>query len=161
MGVVVKEKEKGSGEWWVFIFCNGLKKTKKIGKDKKLAFEIAKGIEERFVSIGKFKQPVPYRSVKNRKREGRIYIMSNSGHNYLKIGVSQNSIKKRKQDLSTGSPTPFKIEYSKKVKDCFMAEKMVHKLLNYSRVEESREFFDSSLDVAKNIIKRVVKIVDG
>jgi len=42
-----------------------------------------------------------------------------------------------------------------------MAEKMVHKLLNYSRVEESREFFDSSLDVAKNIIKRVVKIVDG
>lgn len=161
MGVVVKEKEKGSGEWWIFIFYNGLKKTKKIGKDKKMALEVAKGIEERLVSVGKIKQPVPYRSVEKRKREGLIYIMSNSGHNYLKIGCSQHSLKKRIKDLSTASPAPFKIEYSKKVKDCFMAEKMVHKLLNYSRVEESREFFDSSLDVAKNIIKRVVKIVDG
>jgi len=90
MGVVVKEKEKGSGEWWIFIFYNGLKKTKKIGKDKKMALEVAKGIEERLVSVGKIKQPVPYRSVEKRKREGLIYIMSNSGHNYLKIGCSQH-----------------------------------------------------------------------
>jgi len=161
MGVIVKEKEKGSGEWWIFVFYNGLKKTKKIGKDKKLALEVAEKIKKRFVSNGKFKKSFINRLREKRKTAGCIYIMSNPMHNYLKIGFSQNSLKKRITNLSTASPAKFKIEYSKKVKDCFMAERMVHKKLSYSRVGERGEFFDSSLDVAKNIVRMVAKIVNG
>lgn len=45
MGVKVKEKVKGSGEWWIFISHNGQRKAKKIGHDKRIAYEVAKKIE--------------------------------------------------------------------------------------------------------------------
>jgi len=45
MGVKVREKPKNSGVWWIFIAHNGKRKSKKIGKDKKLALEAAKKIE--------------------------------------------------------------------------------------------------------------------
>ncbi|PIE71628.1 MAG: hypothetical protein CSA22_02035 [Deltaproteobacteria bacterium] len=44
MGVHVREKEKGSGVWWVFIHHNGKRRSKQIG-DKKLAKDVAKKIE--------------------------------------------------------------------------------------------------------------------
>ena len=34
MGVKVREKVKGSGEWWIFIDQNCRRKSKKKGKDK-------------------------------------------------------------------------------------------------------------------------------
>ena len=46
MGVIVKEKVKGSGEWWIFIYHNGRKKTKKIG-DYDLAENLAQKIRAR------------------------------------------------------------------------------------------------------------------
>jgi integrase len=49
MGVRVREKPKGSGIWWVFIDHQNNRKAKKIGKDKKLANEVAKKIEARLV----------------------------------------------------------------------------------------------------------------
>lgn len=47
MGVRVREKPKGSGEWWVFVEHQGKRKAKKIGRDKKLAQEIARKLEAR------------------------------------------------------------------------------------------------------------------
>jgi integrase len=47
MGVKVREKVKGSGEWWIFIHQNGKRKTKLIGKDKKIALRVAREIEAR------------------------------------------------------------------------------------------------------------------
>lgn len=44
MAVKVRERPKGSGEWWIFIDHQGTRKAKKIGKDKKLAQEAAKKI---------------------------------------------------------------------------------------------------------------------
>ena len=41
MGVLVKEKVKGSGEWWIFINHNGKRKSKKVGKNKRIAVEAA------------------------------------------------------------------------------------------------------------------------
>jgi len=46
MGVIVKEKVKGSGEWWVFVHHKGRKKTKKIG-DYQTAEQVAKKIRAR------------------------------------------------------------------------------------------------------------------
>lgn len=43
MGVRVRERVKGSGEWWIFINHNGRRKSKKIGS-KKLARQVAERI---------------------------------------------------------------------------------------------------------------------
>jgi integrase len=48
MGVVVREKVRGSGEWWVFIAHQGYRKAKKIG-GKREASEIAKGLRKRLL----------------------------------------------------------------------------------------------------------------
>jgi integrase len=45
MGVRVRERPKGSGIWWIFINHKGKRKAKKIGKDKRLARDVAKKIE--------------------------------------------------------------------------------------------------------------------
>jgi integrase len=49
MGVKIREKPKDSGVWWLFISHNGKRKAKKIGKDKRLAREVAKKIEAKLV----------------------------------------------------------------------------------------------------------------
>lgn len=45
MGVRVREKPKGSGDWWVFIEHQGKRKAKRVGRDKRLAQEVAKKLE--------------------------------------------------------------------------------------------------------------------
>ena len=45
MAVKVREKPEGSGIWWIFIDHRGKRKAKKVGKDKRLAQEMAKKIE--------------------------------------------------------------------------------------------------------------------
>ena len=45
MGVKVREKTKGSGNWWIFINHKGKRGSKKIGRDKKVALAMAKRIE--------------------------------------------------------------------------------------------------------------------
>jgi len=47
MAVKVRERPKGSGIWWVFIDHQGRRKSRKIGKDKKLAEEVGKKINAR------------------------------------------------------------------------------------------------------------------
>lgn len=49
MSVKVREKIKGSGEWWLFIHHQGRKKTKKIG-DKKETTALAKILEGRLAA---------------------------------------------------------------------------------------------------------------
>ena len=42
MGVKVRERPKGSGVWWVFIDYQNKRKAKKIGRDKRVARDVAK-----------------------------------------------------------------------------------------------------------------------
>jgi len=51
MGVIVKEKN--NGEWWIFINHNGKRKAKKIGRDKRVAQDVAKKIEAK-LALGEF-----------------------------------------------------------------------------------------------------------
>jgi len=44
MGIKVREKIKGSGEWWVFVNHNGMRRSKKVGTQK-LANKVAKIME--------------------------------------------------------------------------------------------------------------------
>ncbi|MFH1102451.1 MAG: site-specific integrase [Pseudomonadota bacterium] len=62
MSVKVRERPKGSGTWWIFIDHQGKRKSKKIGKDKRLATEAAKVIQAKLVmgDVGiKEKQSLP------------------------------------------------------------------------------------------------------
>lgn len=54
MGVKVREKPTGSGNWWIFINHNGQRKSKKVGKDKKLAHDVAEKIKAKLV-LGELK----------------------------------------------------------------------------------------------------------
>jgi len=49
MSVTVREKIKGSGVWWLFVNLRGKRKAKMIGRDKKLAVDIAAKIKARIV----------------------------------------------------------------------------------------------------------------
>jgi integrase len=50
MGVKVREKH--PGEWWVFIVHEGKRRSKKVGRDRRAALEVAKKIEARLVLDG-------------------------------------------------------------------------------------------------------------
>ena len=49
MSVKVREKPKGSGQWWIFIDHQGRRKAKKVGSNKKMAMDLAKKLEARLV----------------------------------------------------------------------------------------------------------------
>lgn len=49
MAVRVREKPKGSGVWWIFINHQGQRKSKKIGKDEKIARKAAEKIKAKLV----------------------------------------------------------------------------------------------------------------
>jgi len=49
MAVIVREKPKGSGSWWIFINHQGKRKSKKIGNDEKLARNVAEKIKAKLV----------------------------------------------------------------------------------------------------------------
>ncbi len=53
MGVKVREKIKGSNEWWIFIDHQGKRRSKKVGKDKRAAILAAQKIEAKLV-LGDF-----------------------------------------------------------------------------------------------------------
>lgn len=53
MAVKIRQRPKDSGIWWIFINHAGKRKAKKIGKDKKLAREVAKRIEKKLL-LGEF-----------------------------------------------------------------------------------------------------------
>ena len=63
MGVKVREKPKGSGEYWIFINHRGKRKSKKIGSNEKQANGVAEKIKARLVlgelNIEKIETPCP------------------------------------------------------------------------------------------------------
>ena len=84
--------------------------------------------------------------------EGWVYVLSNrSIKRQVKIGYSTVSPKARAKDLdTTGVPTPFKLEYEIKVRNCELLEKQVHEKLSDKRVRKGREFF--RIDTATAIL---------
>jgi integrase len=60
MAVTVREKVKGSGEWWIFINHQGKRRSKKIG-DKRAANNVAREVEARLAmgDMGMLKEKCP------------------------------------------------------------------------------------------------------
>lgn len=85
--------------------------------------------------------------------EGHIYCFSNpSMPGLLKIGVTTRTPEERAKELfTTGVASPFRAEFSLRVKFVFETEKQIHLILNSCRVP-SREFFATSVTNAFKIL---------
>ena len=91
------------------------------------------------------------------KGEGNqwVYVLSNpTTPGLLKIGYTKATPEERAKQLSnaTGVPLPYKVEWAYK---CFNGEQLegeTHKKLSAYRVNNQREFFQISLEEAKEVI---------
>lgn len=91
---------------------------------------------------------------------GYIYCLSNPSYekDLYKMGFTDNEPHIRQARLqTTGVPTPFKLEFAKRVKDYKKRESLVHKIFDKYRINEKREFFKIPLDEIKNIFN----LIDG
>lgn len=99
---------------------------------------------------------------------GVVYILENEGlrDGWVKIGCSTRSGKVRafelNEDAGTGTPGSFKCIYQYKTVDCGRAEQEVFKILaKFRRGKKGQEFFEVSLDLAKNTIEKTCKNFDS
>jgi hypothetical protein len=86
-----------------------------------------------------------------------VYILSNSAMpGYIKIGFTKLSPEERAIQLSntTSLPLPFKVEWAFHCYNGEQLEKEVHRHLESSRITGNREFFDLTVDEAKEIITK-------
>ncbi|WP_084503419.1 tyrosine-type recombinase/integrase [Desulfatirhabdium butyrativorans] len=61
MGVKIREKIKGSGEWWVFVYYAGKYTSRKIG-DKKAAIQVAKRLQAELPLASFNLSPLPHKT---------------------------------------------------------------------------------------------------
>lgn len=91
---------------------------------------------------------------------GYIYVMMNASYNGLvKIGKTTKDPQERAKELSsaTGVATPFIVVFKKEFKNCHVAEKFIHSILEEQgyRVNASREFFSIDITEAINLIMSI------
>ena len=96
--------------------------------------------------------------------EGWVYCLSNpSMPELVKIGMTERTPEERAKELSTtGVPTPFVIEFAKKVKNPAQKEATLHALLEKyaERMNARREFFRTTPDVVRQFFD-LMDDVDG
>lgn len=90
--------------------------------------------------------------------EGYLYCLSNSSMpDLLKVGMTERTPEERLNEANSSStfkpPTPYKIEFAKKVKNVREKERLLHKILERyrERPNQRREFFKVSLEEVKDL----------
>lgn len=85
------------------------------------------------------------------ENSGYIYVMRSAAHqkNIFKIGLTTREAEVRAKELgrSTSSPDQFLVVEEWYVKDCFLAEKLIHEKLDEYRVNPKREYFKARYDI--------------
>ena len=88
-----------------------------------------------------------------------VYVLSNPSlpKEYLKIGYTKLKPEERATQISsaTGVPTPYKVEWAYKCFNGEIVERMTHNKLKSFRVNNRKEFFQISLEEAKETIKLI------
>lgn len=94
--------------------------------------------------------------------EGYVYCFSNpSMPNILKIGMTERTPIERLNEANASDtwrpPTPYKIEFAKRVNNPKMKEYMIHKLLSElsERINPKREFFRNSVEEVNTIFNLI------
>ena len=89
-----------------------------------------------------------------------VYVLSNASQpGLLKIGYTKNTPEERAKQISnaTGVALPYKVEWAFHCYDGFGLEQEVHHKLSDYRVNNNREFFQISLDEAKDTVVELGK----
>jgi hypothetical protein len=100
------------------------------------------------------------------KKSGFVYILSNptvsfNGQPILKIGYSGNPEKRAKQlSSASGVIADYKVEYTVKTDDMVRDEKEVHQRLDDHRVNDKREGFTCTLELAKKTLNDVTGVIE-
>jgi len=94
--------------------------------------------------------------------EGHIYCISNeSMPGILKIGITERTPEERLSEANSSDtwrpPTPYVLEFSKKVSNPKQRETTIHTLLNEQRIHPRREFFRIDL----NKVRLIFNLMDG
>lgn len=91
---------------------------------------------------------------------GYIYVLSNPAMpDLLKIGFTRGAVESRARDLSrtTGIPQAFEVESWYLTQDPSMVEKKVHQALADHRVNDGREFFRVTVEIADKVVAEHIK----
>jgi len=81
-------------------------------------------------------------SGKSPSRQGFIYIFVNTTNpNEIKIGLSEDPVRRRQQLHSSGTAEQMYIKYIWEVSNMKLAEKIAHEVMKGHRVNPKREFF--------------------
>jgi hypothetical protein len=92
------------------------------------------------------------------KYDSWVYIMSNpSSPGYYKIGYTKKSPEERAKQISnaTGVIVPMVVEWAFHCYNGFALEQEVHNKLDAYRVSNQREFFQISLDEARQTVEEI------
>lgn len=87
-----------------------------------------------------------------------VYVLSNpTSPGLLKIGYTKKSPEERAKQISsaTGVALPYKVEWAYQCFNGEMVEREVHHKLKAQRINNSKEFFQISLEEAKEIINLI------
>ena len=91
--------------------------------------------------------------MKKERKEGIVYVMSNPAFSYLKIGRASEVNQRLDTLSSTSVPFDFQLEYKIPVSDFKKVEKEVHEKLKEYRVNKNREFFEVTVEKARECIE--------
>lgn len=101
------------------------------------------------------------RKVFDTEQTGYLYILRSAAHSkdIFKIGLTTRTPETRADELSrtTGSPDKFLVANSWLVKDCYLAEKLIHNNLEEYRISSKREFFKIPYKELLNKIQDILK----
>jgi hypothetical protein len=119
-----------------------------------------------FVEVGKnawevryFKKK--YGSKKSPFSTGHIYVLQNTSvPGIFKIGFTERSVADRLNEINsaTGVITPWQVRDFWFTQNPYVMEQEIHRRLNDFRVEDNREGFAVSFDVARDVIFEVLGI---
>ena len=90
-----------------------------------------------------------------------VYILTNqSMPDTIKIGITDNLERRMKELDNTSTPLPFECYYAVEVQDAKVIEKKIHEGLDDKRIRQSREFFNSTPEQAKEILE-IAEVMGG
>lgn len=88
-----------------------------------------------------------------------VYGLSNPAYDpsIVKIGFTSSTPELRKEsiDRSTGVSIPFRVEYTKQCRNGRELEQAVHQYLAKERINPNKEFFQISVEEARQVIERI------
>lgn len=94
---------------------------------------------------------------------GYVYVLWNPAFrpNRFKVGRTARTPEERASELSaeTGVPEPYEVHYKERVRDCVLAERLIHERLHSVRMDTRKEFFEAPLSEIIAVLRAVAEEV--